>query len=332
MLNFLQLFDLLKKHSSFIITTHVNPDPDAIGSEIAMTEILKQMNKKFKVINRSETPYNIRFLDYENVIEVFDEKIHSEIFNTYDAAILLDLNHLNRTSKMEPMFREFKGEFICIDHHTNPEKFSENLFIDESKSSTGELIFDFINSTENIKINYECAVAIYSAIMTDTGSFRFSKTNPDVHRKTAELLEFGLSSENIYDKIYSQFKFSRNKMLGYALSSIKITDSGRTSYMVITQKMLKDTNGIEADVDGFVNFALNTKDVQIGILFFELRNGIKISFRSKGLIPINFLARQFGGGGHLNAAGTRLYDVDLNSMIPKVIDAAEKLLLDQNIK
>ena len=119
-------------------------------------------------------------------------------------------------------------------------------------------------------------------------------------------------------------------MLGHALSTIQISDSGKTSYMIITQQMLKEANGIEADVDGFVNFALNTKGVQIGILFFELKNGIKISFRSKNLIPVNLLAQQFGGGGHLNAAGTRLYDTDLNTMIPKVIDAAEKLIFEQN--
>ncbi len=328
MIDFSHLFDLLKKHSSFIITTHVNPDPDAIGSEVGTAEILKQINKKFKIINRSETPYNNKFLDFENLIEIFDEKIHAEIFNNYDAAILLDLNHLNRTSKMEPFFREFKGEFICIDHHTDPEKFTENLFIDESKSSTGEIIYDLIESNNELKLNYDCAVALYSAIMTDTGSFRFSKTNPEVHRKAAKLLELGLSSEEIYDKIYSQYDFSRNKMLGNALSTIQITDSGKISYMIITQEMLSAANGLEADVDGFVNFALNTKGVKIGVLFFELKKGIKISFRSKDLIPVNLLAQQFGGGGHLNAAGTRLYDTDLNTMIPKVIDAAEKLLAD----
>jgi len=326
MLNNSHLFELLNKFSSYIITTHVNPDPDAIGSEIAIADILKQLNKKFRIINKSETPYNIKFLDYENLIEVFNEIKHISVFDESEAAIVLDLNHLDRTSIMENSFRNFKGKIICIDHHMNAENFTEFNFIDESKSSTGEIIFDFINSNSFLKINYQIALALYAAIMTDTGSFRFSKTNSELHRKVAKLLEFGLNTEEIYDQIYSQYDFSRNKMLGYALTTIKISESGKISYMIITQSMLKEANGIEADVDGFVNFALNTKGVKIGILFFELENGIKISYRSKEKIPVNQLAEKFKGGGHLNAAGSRLHHVHLDEIIPQVIDEAEKLI------
>ena len=124
MLNFSNLLELLIKFNSFIITTHVNPDPDAIGSEIAISEILKQLNKNFKIINRSETPYNIKFLDNDNIIEVFDPEKHKQIFEKSEAAIVLDLNHLNRTSIMENSFRTFKGKIICIDHHTNSENFT----------------------------------------------------------------------------------------------------------------------------------------------------------------------------------------------------------------
>ncbi|MBK8947136.1 MAG: bifunctional oligoribonuclease/PAP phosphatase NrnA [Ignavibacteriae bacterium] len=326
MLNHSHLFESLNKFSSFIITTHVNPDPDAIGSEIAIAEILKQLNKKFKIINRSETPYNIKFLDSENFIEVFNEVNHKSVFEDYEAAIVLDLNHLNRTSIMENSFRNFKGKIICIDHHTNPENFTDLKFIDEIKSSTGEIIYDFINFNKNLKMNFQIALSLYSAIMTDTGSFRFSKTNSELHRKVAELLEFGINTEEVYDKIYSQYEFSRNKMLGNTLATISISESGKVSYMIITQAVLKDANGIEADVDGFVNFALNTKGVKIGILFFELENGIKISYRSKEKIPVNILAEKFKGGGHLNAAGSRLYNEKLDNIIPQVIEEAEKLI------
>ena len=326
MLNFSNLLELLIKFNSFIITTHVNPDPDAIGSEIAISEILKQLNKNFKIINRSETPYNIKFLDNDNIIEVFDPEKHKQIFEKSEAAIVLDLNHLNRTSIMENSFRTFKGKIICIDHHTNSENFTEFNFIDESKSSTGEILFDFVKSTKTLNFNYQMSLALYAAIMTDTGSFRFSKTTPEIHRKTAELLEFGFNTEEVYDKIYSQYDFSRIKMLGDALSTIKISDSGKISYMVITQKNLKEENGVESDVDGFVNFALNTRGVKIGILFFELKTGVKISFRSKDKIPVNILAERFKGGGHLNAAGSRLYDVRIDALFSLVLTEADKIL------
>ena len=162
--------------------------------------------------------------------------------------------------------------------------------------------------------------------MTDTGSFRFSKTTPELHRKIANLLEYELNSDIIYNLIYSQYELSRNMMLGKSLTTIQITESGKTSYMVVTQEMLNESNGIEADVDGFVNYALNTKGVLAGILFFELEDGVKISFRSKGKVPVNLLAEHFGGGGHLNAAGTRIYDAKLNDILTKVVEKAEEIL------
>lgn len=326
MINNLELLNFLKSHSRFIITSHVNPDPDAIGSEIAIAGILKQLGKEYSIINTSITPYNIEFLDGDNLIEYYNEDEHYKLFNDCDAAIVLDLNHLNRTVRMEEQFRKFKGDIICIDHHTKPEYFSEYNYIDESKSSTGEIIFDFIESTNELSLNKNIATAIYSAIMTDTGSFRFSKTNANLHRKVATLLEHDLSSEDIYDKIYSQFAFSRIKLLGESLYTISISESGKISYMIVTQESVKRSRGIESDVDGFVNFALTTKGVKIGILFFELEDGVKISFRSKEEIPVNKLASEFGGGGHINASGTRLFNTELEDLVSKVLSSAEKIV------
>lgn len=324
------LLTFLKTHSRFIITSHVNPDPDAIGSEIAISGILKQLGKEFFIINTSITPYNIKFMDNDNLIEYYNEEKHAKLFENCDAAIVLDLNHLNRTVRLEKKLRNFQGDIVCIDHHTDPELFVKYNFIDQTKSSTGEIIFDLISSTRELSFNKNIATAIYSAIMTDTGSFRFSKTTPELHRKVASLLEYNLSTEKIYDQIYSQFEFSRIKLLGESLHSISISDSGEVSYMIVTQESVKLSGGIESDVDGFVNFALSTKGVKIGILFFELKDGVKISFRSKENIPVNKLAQQFGGGGHLNASGTRLYNTKIMEIVPKVLIAAENLLKTYN--
>lgn len=324
------LLTFLKTHSRFIITSHVNPDPDAIGSEIAISGILKQLGKEFFIINTSITPYNIKFIDNDNLVEYYNEEKHAKLFENCDAAIVLDLNHLNRTVRLEKKLRNFQGDIVCIDHHTDPELFVKYNFIDQTKSSTGEIIFDLISSTRELSFNKNIATAIYSAIMTDTGSFRFSKTTPELHRKVASLLEYNLSTEKIYDQIYSQFEFSRIKLLGESLHSISISDSGEVSYMIVTQESVKLSGGIESDVDGFVNFALSTKGVKIGILFFELKDGVKISFRSKENIPVNKLAQQFGGGGHLNASGTRLYNTKIMEIVPKVLIAAENLLKTYN--
>lgn len=327
MLEFKKLIQVLKENQRFLITCHVNPDADAIGSEIAMAGILKQLKKNYYVLNTSSTPYNLTFLDKENIINKFDEEKHGRIFKEIDVAIFLDLNFLSRTVRMEKYFQDFNGVKICIDHHTNPEGFADYNFIDESKSATGEIIYDLISCCDTLKLNNELALPIYAAIMTDTGSFRFSKTNSTLHKKVSKLLKYNLNPEDIYDKIYAQYEFSRNKLLGEALHTIELTNSGKVSYMTITQESLIKSGAVESDVDGFVNYALTTKGVQIGILFFELKDGIKISFRSKGKIPVNKLAEVFNGGGHLNASGTRLYNVKLKEIMPKVINKAEEYFI-----
>ena len=326
MQKFNELLSALKSHSNFIVTSHVNPDADALGSELAIIGVLNQLGKKYSILNTSITPYNLEFLDLKKEIQVYDSKVHDKLFEEADAAIFLDLNHINRTVRIEEQFKKFKGIKICIDHHTDPENFADLQIIDDSKSSTGEIIYDFIDSTEEVKLNNQIATAIYAAILTDTGSFRFSKTTPSVHRKVANLLEYGLSPELIFDKIYAQYEFSRIKLLGESLSTISITDSGKVSYMIVKQESLLKCNGVESDVDGFVNFALSTIGVEIGILFFELSDGIKISFRSKGTVPVNLLAKEFGGGGHVNASGSRLFDITLDEILPKVLESAEKLV------
>lgn len=326
MIDFNELLLLLNSHSNFLITCHVNPDADAIGSEIAIAKVLEQLGKNYYIINTSETPYNLEFLDINNKIQKYNDNEHAKIFELCDASILLDLNQLNRTVRMYENFKKFKGTKICLDHHTDSENFTEYIFIDESKSSTGEIIYDLIDYSDKLKFNYEIALEIYAAIMTDTGSFRFSKTNAEVHRKVANLLSYGLNTEDIYDKIYAQYEFSRNKLLGKTLNSIELTDSKKISYLVVTQNIVNGIGAVESDVDGFVNYALTTKGVEIAILFYELKDGVKISFRSKKNIPVNKLAQQFGGGGHVNASGTRLFNINLHEILPKVLTEAEKLV------
>jgi phosphoesterase RecJ-like protein len=326
MLNYSELLQLLKFHNKFIITTHVNPDADAIGSEVAIAEILKQLKKKVVILNTSSTPYNLEFLDSKNQIQKFDEKIHLKYFESFDAAIFLDHNDLRRTVRMEEYFRNFNGTKICIDHHLEPEDFTKHKFIDKSKSSTGEIILDFVLSQPEIKLTKKIAGALYAAIMTDTGSFRFPKTTAELHRKVAILLEHNVKPYDVYDKIYAQDQITRNKLLGRALSSLSLNGSGKISYMIIKQNDIKKTGAKESEIDGFINFGLSIIGVKIALLFFELKDGIKISFRSKGNISVSKLAKQFGGGGHKNAAGVRLFDTKLENILPKIINAAEKMI------
>jgi len=326
MIDFQKLKEIFTGYNSFLVTTHVNPDADAIGSQLAISKILAKLGKKVYAINHSPNPYYLEFLDDEKILQRYDASIHDEIIKGCEVIIIADLNHVNRTVKMEKAIRNSKALKICIDHHQNPENFFDFKFCSTDYSATGEILFDFVKETGVCQLDYPIALNLYAAIMTDTGSFRFERTTPKVHRNMAELLEVGVSPVYVYDKIYDQSRFCKIKLLGESLAGIKMNESKKLSWMVITKEMIDRTCADEAEVDGFVNFCLSIENIQIGILFFELKDGIKISFRSKGDINVNKLASEYNGGGHINASGARLFNASLDETITKVLASAEKYL------
>jgi phosphoesterase RecJ-like protein len=323
MIDFQKLADIITTNKTFLITTHVNPDADAIGSEIAFHKMLGMLGKKSRIINHSTTPYNLEFLDTEDVIEKFDESRHKNLFNSSNVLVALDFNRSDRLVNMQKGFTESKQLKICIDHHLDSEDFVSHQFIGNDYAATGHILYDFIKQTKIVGINKEIAIPIYAAIMTDTGSFRFERTTASIHRIVADLLEKGVNPTEVYDLLYDESKLSKIKLLGKCLSSLKLIADNRLGYMVLTQKDFSDLNAIESDTENFVNHILSVEGVKLGMLFIELKNGFKVSFRSKESIPVNKLAGEFGGGGHLNAAGARFRDSEMNSVIPKILEEAE---------
>lgn len=326
MIDFKLLEEIIRSNNSFVLTTHVNPDADAIGSEMALYYILKKMDKNASIINHSKTPYYLQFLDPDSFIKKYNSSDHDKIIDESDVIIFLDLNQANRVRSLEPKIREMDKLKICIDHHQQPEDFVQHIFIDTDYSATSEIIYDLVKKTNLVEFDYKIAESVYAGIMTDTGSFRFQRTSPKIHRIAAELLELGVDPIDIYDKIYDQSRQSKMKLLGRAINSMEIDASGKIAYMVVTQKDMKETDADESEVDGFVNYCMSIQNIQIGLLFFELKNGLKVSFRSKWDIPINKLAEEYGGGGHVNAAGTRLLNVEFKDYMEKIIQSARKLL------
>jgi len=323
MIDFKKLADIIKSNQNFLITTHVNPDADAIGSEIAFHKLLDVLGKKSRIINHSSTPYNIKFLDSDNIIEKYDETVHKTLLDSSDVLIALDFNRADRMVSMQRVFSESKQLKICLDHHQDPEDFVTFQFIDTDYAATGHILFDFIRKTKIINLNKDIAAPLYAAIMTDTGSFRFERTTADLHRLIAELLDTGINPTDIYDQLYDESKLSKIKLLGKCLSSLELIANNSIGYMILTQKDFNELSAMESDTENFVNFIISIEGVKLGLLFIELKNGFKVSFRSKGKIPANKLAGVFGGGGHLNASGARFRDVSMFDMIPKILKEAD---------
>jgi bifunctional oligoribonuclease and PAP phosphatase NrnA len=323
MIDFQQLKEILLRNNCFLITTHVNPDADAIGSEIALYLLLKELGKKVYIVNYSETPYNLTFLDKDRVIEKYDEIIHHALFDSVDVIVAIDFNRADRTVKMKNALLNSCALKICIDHHLEPELIWNYNYIDTNYSACGEIIYNFINETCIVPFSYDLAYPLYAAIMTDTGSFRFERTTQQIHMIVAEMLQLGVIPGEVFDKIYDESKLSKFKLLGRALDSLTIFGIDKNvGYMVLYQKDFRDTDGIESDTDGIVNYALSVENVKIGMLFVELKDGFKVSFRSKGNIDVNKLAREYGGGGHTNAAGARFFTDHLSAMMPRILNRA----------
>lgn len=312
--------NIIDENKCFVITSHVNPDGDGIGSEVALALFLKKRGKQVSVINHSETPPNYTFLDPKQEILHFNRNVHAEKVRDADVIFIVDTNQLSRLRTMETYVLDSKAVKICVDHHLDRDDNADLYLIDESATATGEILYHLIQYLDGDKIDKEIARALYTAIMTDTGSFRFPKTDPEIHQIAAHLIRSGADPPEVFQEVYEKGNLNALRLLGKALSNLKTTHNGRVAYMVITRQMFAETATKESETDNFIDHTMRIGGVQIGLLFNELPDGVKISFRSKGKIPVNTLAKEFGGNGHLNAAGARLFGKQLDDTIRVVLE------------
>jgi bifunctional oligoribonuclease and PAP phosphatase NrnA len=319
---FQQIISLIEHHNRFVITTHVNPDGDAIGSELALATALRQLNKNVIIINHNPTPDNYRWLDPTQEILHFIPEQHRDNILTADVIFILDVNQPDRIRSLEPFVKQSQAQKVVIDHHLEPHPFGDSYVIDNDATSTGEIIFRLLQQIPGVTIDKQIAVALYTAIMTDTGSFRYPRTDSETHTIAAQLLSAGADPTDAYVKVYENWTPGRMRLLGEALDTLTMAYDGKVAYMVCTQKMFRGTQTTEVETDNFTVYPMSIRGVIIGILINELQHGVKISFRSKGDIPINELAKEFGGNGHLNAAGARIFDKKLDEIVPLIIEKA----------
>jgi phosphoesterase RecJ-like protein len=315
---------IILTHKRFLLTTHVNPDGDGIGSELALSQFLRKLGKEVTIVNHSRTPENYDFLDPNHEILNFVPERHRDKILQADVIIIVDTNQPDRLRSMEPFVQQSKAIKIVIDHHLDANNFAQHYLIDEEATSTGEIVYHLLHVIDTNLFDQQIAYALYTAIMTDTGSFRYPRTDPEIHTITAHLIELGVDPTEIFSQVYEQWSPGRMRLLGKALSAMQTAYEGKLAYLVCTQEMFKETGSNEVETDNFTTYPMSIKGVVVGILINELPNGVKISFRSKGEIPINELANEFGGGGHKNAAGARLYNVKLEETVKRVIEKAGK--------
>ncbi|HDP99777.1 MAG TPA: hypothetical protein ENN22_11430, partial [bacterium] len=225
---------IVASNKVFVITTHHNPDGDALGSEIAIAEYLRQLGKQVHIINNSAIPLNYRFLDENGEIDIFDEKKHAELLAAVDVFFILDISDWGRLMSMNEIVKKSTATKVCIDHHQIDYQFADIDVIYEAASSTGELIFEFLKRV-NFQLNQKIAIALYTCILTDTGSFRFSNTTSQTHAVASELMKYDIDIKKIHTLVYEQNSKAKLALMGEALMNLHYDCNGQLAWFALNK-------------------------------------------------------------------------------------------------
>lgn len=310
------IIDTIEKENSFLILTHSTPDGDALGSSLALKIFLEKLNKKVEFYAEKPIPVQYRFLPGINSIK--DLKTLS--IENLDVLILVDCNKINRVSYEREILEKielFSGKRIVIDHHITDREEEKSLkWVDPQKAATGILIYYLIKNM-NVELNEEIAYNLYTALIVDTGNFQFDNTTEEAFLIARELVKAGAKPSYIYEQCFESWGESRFKLFLKMLNNLELLPPLAVSY--ISKEDFQETHTTEPDTERFVEFIRILKDINLTALFREIeKDFIKVSLRSKGNIDVSSIAREFGGGGHKNAAGYRIKS--------SIRDAREQLL------
>ena len=311
---------IITDNDSFIITTHRGPDGDAMGSSMAMYNLLVNLKKDVNVIIPNSFPNFLSWLpNIKNVINHEENNSDtSNIFSEVDVIIMLDFNDLSRIQNIERYVTNSNAKKILIDHHQDPDlSICDLSFCDTTYSSTCELLYMILNQAK-FNLTKNIADCLYTGILTDTGSFKFSCTTKNTHISVGDLISKGVNATEINNLIYNNYSHDRIKLLGHCLiNKLKIYNNS-SAIISLSEDELKKFNFKKGDTEGIINYALSIKEVIFAVFIVEKDNIVKLSFRSLGNINVQEISkRYFGGGGHFNAAGAKS-DLSLDKTIIKV--------------
>lgn len=299
---------LLDIQSEIVVTSHYNPDGDALGSALALSRYLRKKGHKVTTIIPNDFPDFLNWMPGQEDILIYFYKslTANKLIKNASIIFCLDYNAIPRVNLFTEQLFEAKGVKILIDHHLSPEDHFDFSLSVIKTSSTSELIFDFINHLGDYElIDADIAACLYVGMMTDTGSFSFACNYPHTFEVVAKLVKSGVDTEQVHRLVYDTYSESRMRLLGFCLSERMIVlDDYGTAYIYLSQQDLQRFNFKSGDTEGVVNYALSIRNISFAAFFTEKSDRIRISFRSKGSFSVNDFAREhYQGGGHRNAAG-----------------------------
>jgi bifunctional oligoribonuclease and PAP phosphatase NrnA len=306
----------IKKYNNFLITAHSNLEGDALGAELAFYALIKKLAKHGIILNADSIPYGYDFLPGIKRIRKLD---CNSPYIKFDCLVVLDCADLKRTGGIWRLNKQSKP-VLNIDHHISNQGFGDTHWVDAHASSCSEMIYR-IYKQMRLPIARPEAIAMYTGMMTDTGSFRYSNTTSFTHQAAAELLKFDISAPLIYRYVYENLALDETKLLIKLLPKISFSAQGKIAYFKLKRGILKDS-AIAMDLgDQLLSFARAIKGVEVVVLFKEslaVKHQVRINLRSQGKVDVNKIAAIFGGGGHKAAAGCTMQG-DINPIIKNVL-------------
>lgn len=308
---------ILRECDDFLIAGHVNPDGDCLGCMCALCLALESLGKRVTAVSPEGVPELYRFLPAR-------ERIQSNVPSgrTFGAAVVVDCENLDRLGPVKEILPRCQ-RLLEIDHHPGGDRGSDVQVIDPHAASSGEIVYRLLREA-GIRVDQRIAECLLTAVVTDTGSFRFSNTQAETLRVAADLVEAGASPGKVAHRVYETRSLSSTKLLGMALSTLRMAANGRIAYACVTREHMDSSSAVEAETEGIVNYMRSVKGAHVGILFRECLDGsTRVSLRSRDGMDISQVARLFGGGGHRTAAGCTI-ERPLNEAVDLVVSAVQK--------
>ncbi|MEW6289424.1 MAG: bifunctional oligoribonuclease/PAP phosphatase NrnA [Thermodesulfobacteriota bacterium] len=291
-----EIIPVLRQAGNVLIATHVFPDADALGAQLALGNILRAMGKRVYLYSEEPAHYILEFLPGSDKLSIGLPEL-----DQFDCGVALDCGDDMRLGKVKDYLLNIHP-FVVLDHHTGHKNFGDIRWVDAGKSSTGEMVYELAQSM-GANIDYDTAYCLYSAIVSDTGSFKYASTSADTLRIAGDLIARGVKPAEISGKIFDNFTRNRLQLLQEVLATLTLYEEEQLAVITVTREMYEKTGTTAADTELFINYPRSLETVKVAAFIKEAKGHIGVSLRSKAQYDVAQVARVFGGGGHRNAAG-----------------------------
>jgi phosphoesterase RecJ-like protein len=314
--------DLVRRHRRFLLTTHIRPDADGLGSQLALAEILRRLGKEARLVVASAWPPRYNFLDPDRRIERFAPP--GDAWREVDAVVVLDTGTWNQLGDFGPFLKSLSVPKVVIDHHLSQDDLGALRLVDTTAEATGRLVYEAVGALGE-PLNEAAASYLFAALATDTGWFRHANTTPATFDLAAKLMAAGARPTRLYEQLYEQNTLPRLKLTGLVLDRLQVTAGGRVAFTEVRREDYAATGAVPQDTEDLINFGRSLAGVDVALFFMEQpRGGVKVSFRSRG-VDVARVAEQFGGGGHKLASGA-IVEMPLPEAKARVLAAVEAAL------